>query len=165
MIIFLFFAVVVVFLSDKFPRKFRHGTNQLYNDLRLAVHDSFEKMSGYTYFGIIDFDEFLIPAGNKTLKEMLVSCRSSRLRSSGHLRYLSKLLIIVRIIVRIPKINRFITSRISKSMKSRGFTETFPSSYFPIVINRFIFAHWVLIYFIMQSLLGKKKQKLTLLSF
>ena len=38
-----------------------------------------------------------------------------------------------------PKLNRFITSRISKSMKSRGFTETFPSIYVPIVINRFSF--------------------------
>ena len=31
-------------------------------------------MSGYTYFGVIDFDEFLIPSKNRSLKELLVSC-------------------------------------------------------------------------------------------
>ena len=55
---------------------------------------------------------------------------------------------------------RFITSRISKSMNSRGFTETFPSIYDPSEINRFIFGHWVLIYFIMQSLFGKRNKNL-----
>ena len=54
------------------------------------------------------------------------------------------------------KKKRFITSRISKSMKDRGFTEAFPSIYVPSVINRFIFGHCMLIYFIMQSLLEKE---------
>ena len=54
-------------------------------------------------------------------------------------------------------INQFITSRNSKSMKSRGFTKTLPLVYVPSVINRFTFGHWVLIYFIMQSLLKKSK--------
>ena len=57
---------------DAFPRKF-NSSYQLFNDLRLSVNDMYERMSGYTYFGIIDFDEFLIPAGKKTIKEMLVS--------------------------------------------------------------------------------------------
>ena len=58
---------------DAFPRKFKHGSYQLFNDLTVSVYDMYERMSGNTYFGIIDFDEFLIPAGNKTIKEMLVS--------------------------------------------------------------------------------------------
>ena len=37
----------------------------------------------------------------------------------------------------------------------RGFTSTFPSIYVPSVINRFIFGHRVVIYFIMQSLIEK----------
>ena len=67
--------MIVCFASflDAFPRKFKHASAQLYNDLRVSVYDMYERMSGFTYFGIIDFDEFLIPAGNKTIKEMLVS--------------------------------------------------------------------------------------------
>ena len=56
------------------------------------------------------------------------------------------------------KINRFITSSISKSMKDCGFTETFPSIYDPSVINRFMFGHCVLSYFIMKSLLEKRRK-------
>ena len=36
------------------------------------VYDSFERMSGYDYFAIIDHDEFFKPTKHKTLKEMLV---------------------------------------------------------------------------------------------
>ena len=38
----------------------------------MVNYDAFERMSGSTYFGIMDFDEFLIPSRNRTLKEMLV---------------------------------------------------------------------------------------------
>ena len=41
--------------------------------MSMVVYDSFERMSGYTYFGIIDFDEFLIPSKDRSLKKMLVS--------------------------------------------------------------------------------------------
>ena len=67
--------MVIVYFAlflDAFPRKF-NSSYQLFNDLRVSVNDMYERMSGYTYFGIIDFDEFLIPAGKKTIKEMLVS--------------------------------------------------------------------------------------------
>ena len=43
-------------------------------------------------------------------------------------------------------------------MKGQGFTETFPSIHVPSVISHFIFGHWVVIYFIMQSLLKEKKK-------
>ena len=43
-------------------------------------------------------------------------------------------------------------------MKGRGFTEICPSIYVLSVINRFIFGHWVLIYFIIQSLLEKRNK-------
>ena len=66
-------TVYFVLFLDAFPRKFEHGSAQLFNDLRVSVYDMYERMSGYTYFGIIDLDEFLIPAGNQTIKEMLVS--------------------------------------------------------------------------------------------
>ena len=65
--------ILIYLYSDRYPRGFTHAGGQLFNDLRLTVFDSFERMSGYTYFGIIDFDEFLIPTRNRTLKEMLVS--------------------------------------------------------------------------------------------
>ena len=56
------------------PRKFSlNNSSQLYNDLSMVVKESFEIMSGYKYFGIIDFDEFLIPSNNRNLKEMLVN--------------------------------------------------------------------------------------------
>ena len=42
------------------------------------------------------------------------------------------------------KINRFIMPRISKSMKGRGFTETFPSICVASVINGFMFGYIVL---------------------
>ena len=45
-------------------------------------------------------------------------------------------------------------------MKGRGFTETFPSNYVASVINRVIFGQWVLIHFIMQSLLEKRSTNL-----
>ena len=56
--------------------------------------------------------------------------------------------------------------RSSKLMKGRGFTKTFPLIYVPSVINRFIFRHWVVIYFIKFAIITqkKKKQKLTLFS-
>ena len=43
-------------------------------------------------------------------------------------------------------------------MKSRGFSETFPSIYVPSVINRFIFGHCVRIYLQCKSLLGKRSK-------
>ena len=46
--------------------------NQVWNDKQITVDDSFERYSGYEYFGIIDHDEFFIPGKNKTLPETLV---------------------------------------------------------------------------------------------
>ena len=36
------------------------------------MFDCHDRMSGYTYIGIMDHDEFLIPSGNRTLKELMV---------------------------------------------------------------------------------------------
>ena len=47
--------------------------HQAWNDKQLVVHDSYEMMSGYTYLGIIDHDEFLIPSKSRSLKQLLVS--------------------------------------------------------------------------------------------
>ena len=38
----------------------------------MTIFDSLERISGYTYFGFIDHDEFLVPSENRTIKEMLV---------------------------------------------------------------------------------------------
>ena len=54
------------------PRDFQRKGEQLFNDLQVVIKDSFEKMSGYQYFGIIDLDEYLIPSRNRTLKELMV---------------------------------------------------------------------------------------------
>ena len=41
----------------------------------------------------------------------------------------------------------------------------FQQVYVPSVINRFIFGHWVVIYFIMQSLLESRSKNLPCFSF
>ena len=46
--------------------------NQVWNDQQVTVDDSFERCSGYEYFGIIDHDEFFIPEKQKNLRETLV---------------------------------------------------------------------------------------------
>ena len=46
--------------------------NQVWNDQQVTVDDSFERCSGYEYFGIIDHDEFFIPGKQKNLRETLV---------------------------------------------------------------------------------------------
>ena len=62
-------------LSDKYPRIaiFARQGAQVWNDQQVVVDDSFERCSGYQYFGIIDHDEFFIPSKNRTLLETLVS--------------------------------------------------------------------------------------------
>ena len=60
------------FFSDLYPRNLSHKDHQTFFDLRLPVYDSFERMSGYFYFGIVDFDEFLIPSQNRSIKQLLV---------------------------------------------------------------------------------------------
>ena len=40
-------------------------------------------MSGYTYFGILDHDEFLIPSRNRSLKQMMASINIKTFHSGG----------------------------------------------------------------------------------
>ena len=58
-----------------YPRvqKFHRVGGQKWNDQQVVVYDSFERCSGYEYFGIIDFDEFFVPTKNETLHDTLVS--------------------------------------------------------------------------------------------
>ena len=65
--------IVTEFLLDLKRRDFNQPAPQKWNDNQMLIFDSFERMSGYTYFGIIDHDEFLIPSLNRSLKQMLVS--------------------------------------------------------------------------------------------
>ena len=62
----------IFIFPDILPRDFQQKGELLFNDLQVVIKDSFERMSGYTYFGIIDLDEYLIPSRNRTLKELLV---------------------------------------------------------------------------------------------
>ena len=66
---------IIVFLSilDRYPRNYATKNRLSWNDEQIIVYDTFERYSGYMYFGIIDYDEFLIPSNNRTLKEMIVS--------------------------------------------------------------------------------------------
>ena len=61
-------------VSEKYPRVdvFDKQGNQVWNDQQVTVDDSFERCSGYEYFGIIDHDEFFIPGKQKNLRETLV---------------------------------------------------------------------------------------------
>ena len=43
------------------------------SDKQMLVFDAFERMFGYTYFGVIDYDEFLIPPNDMNLKQYMVS--------------------------------------------------------------------------------------------
>ena len=54
-------------------RSFHPPGEQSRSDKQLLIFDAFERMSGYTYFGIIDHDEFLIPSKDRSLKDLLVS--------------------------------------------------------------------------------------------
>ena len=59
-------------ISEKYPRDTYNDHHQRQNDQQIVVDDSFERMGGYRYFGILDFDEFLMPLEGKTIKEMMV---------------------------------------------------------------------------------------------
>ena len=67
----------VFIISDSVKRIYHPPSAQSRSDKQLVMFDSFEKMSGYTYFGVIDFDEFLIPSKNRTLKALLVSFKEN----------------------------------------------------------------------------------------
>ena len=59
-------------LSENIKRRFGPPDEQSRSDKQLLIFDAFERMSGYTYFGIIDHDEFLFPSKNRSLKHLLV---------------------------------------------------------------------------------------------
>ena len=59
-------------VSETITRHFHPPDDQSRSDKQLMIFDAFERMSGYTYFGIIDHDEFLIPSNNRSLKNLLV---------------------------------------------------------------------------------------------
>ena len=48
-------------------RHHESGNGQSQNDRQSAVFDCHDRMSGYTYIGIMDHDDFLVPSGNRTL--------------------------------------------------------------------------------------------------
>ena len=60
-------------VSDTIKRRFHPPSLQSRSDTQLLIFDAFERMSGYTYFGIFDYDEFLIPTNDRSLKDLLVS--------------------------------------------------------------------------------------------
>ena len=61
------------YVLDLYPRNYKHHNRLSWNDEQIVVYDTFERYSGYRYFGIIDYDEYLIPSRNRTIKRMLVS--------------------------------------------------------------------------------------------
>ena len=52
----------IIYSTDKLQRIFHPPNPQKWNENNLAAKDQFEKISGYTYFGIIDHDEFIVPS-------------------------------------------------------------------------------------------------------
>ena len=69
-------------------RRWHPPDSQSFSDMQLIIFDAFERASGYTYFGIIDHDEFLIPSKNRSLKEMLVSTVMLKNCNSDPLNYM-----------------------------------------------------------------------------
>ena len=63
-------------ISDLYPRNFYTDRKQRWNDQQIVVDDSFERMSGYKYFGIVDHDEIILPYRRWTIKQMLVNRKS-----------------------------------------------------------------------------------------
>ena len=53
-----------------FPRSIGYN-EQTWSDLQVSMLEYFQRYSGYTFSGLIDHDEFLIPGANRTLKQML----------------------------------------------------------------------------------------------
>ena len=72
--VFYLMKVIRYYSPDLYPRTYHPPNPQKWNDNNVAAKDQFERMSGYTYFGILDHDEFLIPSRNRSLKQMMVSC-------------------------------------------------------------------------------------------
>ena len=68
--------MIVFFVSDLYPRNFYTDRKQRWNDQQIVVDDSFERMSGYKYFGIVDHDEIILPYRRWTIKQMLVNRKS-----------------------------------------------------------------------------------------
>ena len=70
------------------------GNRQSQNDRQAAIFDCHDRMSGYTYIGIMDHDDFVIPSGNRTLKELMVFIFTvlqnliNKTFMSGHSKYL-----------------------------------------------------------------------------
>ena len=69
---YLFSRISVIIIAAKVKRHYNPPNTMTRFDNQLLIFDAFERMSGYSYFGIIDFDEFLIPSKNRSLKELLV---------------------------------------------------------------------------------------------
>ena len=59
-------------LIGEVNRSFSPPDYQCWSDETAIVFDVFERLIGYKYFGIIDHDEFLIPARNRSLKQFMV---------------------------------------------------------------------------------------------
>ena len=74
-----------VYISGEVNRSFSPADNQCWSDETAIVFDVFERLIGYTYFGIIDHDEFLIPSRNRSLKQFVVSnhTRIQKVMSQG----------------------------------------------------------------------------------
>ena len=67
------YPLFILSILDIYPRDYRKKNRLSWNDEQLIVYDTVEKYSGYEYVGFIDYDEFLIPTRNLTLKQMIVS--------------------------------------------------------------------------------------------
>ena len=60
-------------LTENVTRDLNSPTVQTWTDNGVVMQDTFERYNGYTYFAIIDWDEFVIPSNNQTLKSIMVS--------------------------------------------------------------------------------------------
>ena len=61
--------------SDTVRREVGGKTDQWWDDEQVAVYDCQERLSNYTYVGVIDIDEFIVPQQDKSYQGLFVSMK------------------------------------------------------------------------------------------
>ncbi|KAL3836351.1 hypothetical protein ACJMK2_021784 [Sinanodonta woodiana] len=70
-------------MKDKYRRLVGQKSMQAWNDEQVPVFDCLERLNGYKYMGILDVDEFILPANDTTIPRLLARLFSKVPRAAG----------------------------------------------------------------------------------